>query len=193
MTLEQLTQAERSVLYSARSLARFRQVIFANVAAQYLALVGRKQAILNLENNIRLVEEQIEAQAIRDSRPTGIASEPLEKLPDGFQIPDELQGRLLYEEGWLKWRGPLTEEDETLLLSLSTDSSYLAAAEQLIVWKKQRANRPFPRPRPAGAGGAGGDCGVGDCVGIFSAAGAGFDGGECSFAFGNATTIDKDN
>ncbi len=137
--LEDLTQAERSVLYSARSVARFRQVIFTNIATQYLALVGRKQAILNVENNIRLVEEQIEAQAVRDSRPTGIASEPLEKLPDGFQIPDAFTGRLLYEEGWLKWHGPLTEADETLLLSLSDEPAYQAAADQLIAWKKQRA------------------------------------------------------
>ena len=137
--LEDLTQSERSVLYEARTVARFRQTIFADVATQYLSLVGRKQAILNVENNIRLVEEQIEAQAVRDSRPTGIASEPLEELPDGFQIPDELQGRLLYEEGWLKWRGPLTEADEAILKGLSDDPAYQAASEQLIAWKKQRA------------------------------------------------------
>ena len=140
VVLEPLTQAERSVLYSARSMARFRQTLFVSVSTSYLNLLLQKQLILNQINNIRQLEEQYEKQKAIDSRDPGFVTDKLENFPQLRElIPDDLKARFTYDDLWLKWTGPMTEEDEQRLLSLSDDPAYLAAIQQLIGLKNQDA------------------------------------------------------
>ena len=61
--LENLTQAERNLLYQVRTFARFRRQMYADVSAGYLSLLTQKQSIRNAESNIEslktnLVEHQ---------------------------------------------------------------------------------------------------------------------------------------
>jgi hypothetical protein len=141
VALEPLTQAERSVLYSVRSLARFRQTLFVQISASYLNLLQQRQIILNQINNIRQLQEQYEKQKALDSR---IAREVTERLENFAQlndlIPDDLESRFSYDgRQWLKWRGPMTEADQERLLSLSDDAAYIAAVKDLIDLKNKDA------------------------------------------------------
>ena len=77
VVLEPLTQAERSVLYSARTMARFRQTLFVGVSTSYLNLLLQRQLILNQMNNIRQLEEQYEKQKAIDSRTPGFVSDKI--------------------------------------------------------------------------------------------------------------------
>jgi len=138
VVLEPLTQAERDVLYNARSMARFRQTLFVGVSTSYLNLLLQRQLILNQLNNIRQLEEQYEKQKALDSRIPGFVTEKLENFPQLRQlIPDDLKARFTYDDLWLKWDGPMSEEDEQRLLSLSDSDFYRAAIQQLIGWKNQ--------------------------------------------------------
>ena len=137
VVLEPLTQAERSVLYSARSMARFRQTLFVGVSTSYLSLLLQRQLILNQINNIRQLEEQYEKQKALDSRIPRVVHERLENFE--LVIPDDLKARFKYDRLWMEWAGPMTEEDEQRLLSLSDDAAYRAAIQQLIGWKNQDA------------------------------------------------------
>lgn len=61
--LENLTQAERNLLYQVRTFARFRRQMYADVSAGYLSLLTQKQSIRNAQSNIEslktnLVEHQ---------------------------------------------------------------------------------------------------------------------------------------
>ncbi|MCA9051292.1 MAG: hypothetical protein KDA89_21290, partial [Planctomycetaceae bacterium] len=119
VVLAALTQAERNVLYQARTLARFRQILFTNITTAYLNLLQQQQTIVNNENNIRQIEEQIEAQQAIDNRVPSIVSEPLDALPEGFEIPDDLADHLSFRDGFLKWTGQLTDEQAERLESLT--------------------------------------------------------------------------
>jgi len=137
VVLENLTQAERSVLYAARTLARFRQILFTQVTVSYLSILQQRQSILNSESNIRQLEEQLEAQLVKDSYvPQGVAA-ALEGLQD-LPIPPELEEKLSYDGNWLKWRGDMSEAEEQSLLTLSQDREYQDAAQELIDFKKQQ-------------------------------------------------------
>ncbi|MEI7698689.1 MAG: TolC family protein [Planctomycetia bacterium] len=137
IALESLTQSERSVLYDVRTLARFRQSLFTQITAGYLNLLLQRQNILNTENNIRLLEEQLEAQQVRDTRVPGVVNAALDNFQN-LQIPADLQGQLSYDGNWLKWRGDLTDAQERQVLSLSADVDYQSAAMELIDFKKQQ-------------------------------------------------------
>ena len=137
VALEPLTQAERSVLYNARALARFRQTLFVNVSASYLSLLLQRQLILNQINNIRQLLEQYEKQKAIDSRIPRVVHEKLEDFE--LVIPDDLKSRFKYDRLWLEWAGPMTDEDEKRLLSLSDHDAYQVAIQQLIGWKNQDA------------------------------------------------------
>lgn len=135
IALEPLTQAERNVLYAARVLARFRQTLFVDVAADYLQLLQTQQGILNTENNIRQLRMQLEASLAQDAYRPNVIKAPLAALPDGFQIPPELEGRLGFDpDGALIWRGPMTQEDEQLLLSLSDNVQYRGVIQDIITF-----------------------------------------------------------
>ena len=51
--LENLTQAERDLLYQVRDFARFRRQFYVNITESYLGLLTQNQAIRNTENNVQ--------------------------------------------------------------------------------------------------------------------------------------------
>lgn len=139
VALEPLTQAERSVLYNARTLARYRQTLFVQVCSSYLSLLQQRQIIFNAINNIRQLEEQYEKQKALDSRLPGVVHEKLENLQQDLIIPDDLKDSFKYDGLWLEWSGPLSEQDQARLLSLSDDEAYQNSVQGLIALKTQDA------------------------------------------------------
>ncbi len=139
IALEPLTQAEREVLYDARTVARFRQTLFVQVSVAYLSLLQQRQIILNQINNIRQLEEQYEKQKAIDSRIAGVVHEKLENFLQELVIPDDLKSHFKYDGLWLEWSGPLSVEDQQRILSLSNDEAYTAAVQDLIGLKNQDA------------------------------------------------------
>ncbi len=139
IALEPLTQAERNVLYDARTVARFRQTLFVQVSVAYLSLLQQRQIILNQINNIRQLEEQYEKQKALDSRIAGVVHEKLENFLQVLVIPDDLKSHFKYDGLWLEWSGPLSVEDQQRILSLSNDEAYTAAVQELIGLKNQDA------------------------------------------------------
>ncbi|MCA9035204.1 MAG: TolC family protein [Planctomycetaceae bacterium] len=136
IALEPLTQAERNVLYQARTLARFRQTLFTSVAQSYLGLLQQKQNILNTENNLRQLREQLDAQEAQDSRKPNLLPEMLPQMPDDFEIPESLQGNLRYDGRTLTWTGEMTDAQEQELLALTDNEAYQAAVQQIIAYKQ---------------------------------------------------------
>jgi len=135
IALEPLTQAERNVLYAARTLARFRQTFFVDVAAEYLGLLAQYQSVLNSENNIRQIEIQLSSQEAIDAYRPQVIKAPLPELPENFVIPESLEGRLVFDDtGVLAWYGPMSEEDELLIVGLSTDPQYLGVVQDIITF-----------------------------------------------------------
>ena len=140
IVLEDLTQAERDVLYATRSLARFRKEFFTEIVAGrgtgggYLGLLLLRQNILNQEGNIRRLEEQTEIQRVLASQKPEEIGEELEVFPAGAKIPPELVGKLRFDEvqRLLFWRGEMSEAHESLLLGMSDDAAFQLAAKELI-------------------------------------------------------------
>ncbi|NOX52979.1 MAG: hypothetical protein GXP27_00790, partial [Planctomycetes bacterium] len=135
IVMENLTQAERDVLYETRSLARFRKEFFTNIVAGgqsggFLGLLLQRQNILNQEGNLRRLEEQTEIQRVLASQRPQEISERLEALPPGLAFPPDLAKKLRYEaqQQLLFWRGEMTEEEERKLLALSDDPAFRKAA-----------------------------------------------------------------
>ena len=137
IALEPLTQAERQVLYDARTLARFRQTLFVSVSTSYLLLLQQRQTIINQINNIRQSEEQLEKQKAQDSYIPGLVTEKLEDFLDVLEIPEDLKNHFTYDGLFLKWIGPMTLDDQRRLRGISDDEAYQAAIQQLIAWKTQ--------------------------------------------------------
>ena len=138
--MESLTQSERDLLYEVRDMARFRQTLFVDVAADYLTLQQQAQLIRNQLDNIKRLEEQIKiGQANDQSRPLVVYAD-LRELPPNFVIPQALVGKLAYKNRLL-WRDSnITEEEKELLLGISDDNRYQAAARELIGWRDQKTS-----------------------------------------------------
>ena len=134
IVLEVLTQADRNVLYAARDLARFRQILFTGVTSEYLLILQQLQAIRNLESNIRQLEDQIEIREAADRFAPTVVRSDLLKFPDDVEIPESLRGRLTYDNitRTLNWTGDTTPDDRAAILSVSDDPDYQSAAAQLI-------------------------------------------------------------
>lgn len=139
IALEPLTQAERNVLYSARTLARFRQTLFSQVTSSYLNLLQLRQGILNAENNIRQLEDQLEAQAARDSYIYKLVSVDRGGFVEELVVPDGLRGKLRSDENFIMWIGPMADEDETAIFEISDDPEFQAAAQILVQLARQQA------------------------------------------------------
>ncbi len=137
IVLEALTQTERNVLYAARVLARYRQTLFTQVTVAYLDLLRQRQGILNTISNIHQLEEQLEAQQVKDTRVPGVVSASLDGFK-GLVVPPALQGKFSYDGEWLKWQGDMTDDEGDQLLAISDDLDYKAKAQELIDFKKQQ-------------------------------------------------------
>ncbi|MCA9065765.1 MAG: hypothetical protein KDA96_22005, partial [Planctomycetaceae bacterium] len=138
IALEPLTQAERNVLYEARSLARYRQTLFAQVATQYLNLLQQRQNVLNTENNIRQREEQLEAQRVVNERDYLALSTPLAVFPG--EIPETLADSLKYDGQSLTFNGLITDEIEQQMFAVSDDAAYQGAVAELIAQQRSPYN-----------------------------------------------------
>ncbi|MEZ6134691.1 MAG: TolC family protein [Pirellulaceae bacterium] len=57
--LEDLTQAERNLLYSVRDFARFRRLFYVDVSTSYLNLLTQLQAIRNLQTNVENLRQNL--------------------------------------------------------------------------------------------------------------------------------------
>lgn len=138
--MEQLTLAERDLLYQIRILARFRQTLFTSIASDYLAILRQQQNIINQQNNIRQLEEQIEVGQAADNRTPRQVVEPLLRFPEGVEIPESIRLYFKYDEDLkvLKWVGSLSAEQKEVLLNLSEDELYQTAVQQLIRWKETK-------------------------------------------------------
>lgn len=140
VVLEELTQTERNLLYEVRDVARFRQTLFTRVASDYLRLQQQAQLIRNQEDNIKRLEEQIKVGQAEDQSQRSVVNADLRELPENFEIPEALEGKLVYKNR-LQWYGPtISEEEKELLLSLSDDTRYQSAAKELIRFRTLQAN-----------------------------------------------------
>ena len=141
VVLESLTQAERDLLYEVRDVARFRQTLFTDVATDFLTLQQQAQLIRNQLDNIKRLQEQIKIGQSEDQAPRSTVKADLRELPAGFTIPDELSGKLAYNIDELVWTGrTISQQEQDLLLGLSADNRYQAAARELIRFRTLQAN-----------------------------------------------------
>lgn len=134
VVLENLTQTERDVLYTARDLARFRKDFFTGVVSSFLGLLQQSQRVTNQQGNIVQLEQQLALlRALASQRPQEIP-EPLESLPPGLEFPDILADQLRYEpeDQVLIWSGPMSDEQARALAELSDDPAFRATANELI-------------------------------------------------------------
>lgn len=145
--LESLTQAERDLLYQLRTLARFRKTLFTRTVSGgagggYLGLLTQLQSIRNQEYNIKQLERQVTELRALAEQPPGALDEELEKLPEGFAIPEELSEKLFYDRRAkrLIWFGNMTKPQAQMLMSLSDDEDYLRAASALAQLLRREAN-----------------------------------------------------
>ncbi len=136
--MENLTQAERTLLYQARTLSRFRQSLFTNVVSDtsgsYLNLIQQTQVIRNQEGNIERLKNQVAILQSNASQKGNISRAELAALPEGLVIPDLLKAQLVYDPGnqQLLWRGRITPEQQTALENLSADIKFRIAVQELI-------------------------------------------------------------
>ena len=139
IALEDLTQAERDLLYAVRSLARYRKILFVQTVAGgqtggYLGLLTQIQGIRNQQYNIRQLERQVREQRANAAIPPGTTETLLDRLPPGLQFPPDLQAKLRYDPDRriLIWSGSMTPEQATLLSGLSDDLSWQVSTRELI-------------------------------------------------------------
>lgn len=137
--LENLTQAERDVLYSARSLARFRRVFFENTVAGsggtgFLSVLAQFQSVQNQTSNVARIESQLEyAKTLAARRPDRM-HQALEQLPANLVFPESISDQIRYvaESKQLQWIGELSPQQEEILLGLSDDPDFRLAAMELV-------------------------------------------------------------
>lgn len=145
IALENLTQAERNLLYSVRTLARFRKEFFTAViggSSGILPVLEQRQTVLNNQDNIRRNVEQLEVLTVLASQLSIEYYEELEALPQNIQLPPNtetdnlpptVQGRLKYNpvEKRLYWRGRMAPPQLQTLLGLSPNPAWQRAVRSL--------------------------------------------------------------
>ncbi|RLS56702.1 MAG: hypothetical protein DWH91_06080 [Planctomycetota bacterium] len=122
VVMENLTQAERDLLYQTRSLARFRQSLFTNIVSDgsgsYLSLIQQIQGIRNQEENIERLKRQVAQLQSNSGQKGKFASADLDKWLPGVAIPQPLELSLVYNDKrkLLLWVGPMSAEEEAQVL-----------------------------------------------------------------------------
>ncbi|GAB4146583.1 MAG: hypothetical protein Tsb009_19360 [Planctomycetaceae bacterium] len=137
IALENLTQAERTLLYSVRDLARFRKVFFTNVVGGpngFLSVLRQRQVVSNERDNIRRVLEQLALLKVLSSQRTITFYEDLPALPAGLTFPPNVAGQIRYDplEKRLYFRGAMSANQQRTLLGLSQDPAYQKAIQSII-------------------------------------------------------------
>lgn len=137
VVLNNLTQAERDVLYQTRILARFRKIFFTDTVGGgdgFLQLLQQLQVIYNERGNIKRLERQVEILRATSSQKIKLQQERLEELPDNWVIPPALADKMEYddESRMLSWRGEMSNEQEKMALAMSDADAYQATINELI-------------------------------------------------------------
>ena len=135
IALEGLTQAERDLLYSVRSLSRFRKELFVNtVGGGYLGLLTQIQGIRNQKFNIVQLERQVRALRALASKPPAMTDSDLEIMPADIVIPQELQGRFRHDADRKKlfWFKAMSQQEADALSALSDDPAWKRSTRDLI-------------------------------------------------------------
>ena len=139
IALENLTQAERDLLYQTRTLARFRQTLFTNVVSDgtgsYLNLLSQTQQIRNQEQNIVRLKRQVTSLQSNASQKGNIVRAELAAMPDDVEIPELIKAKLVYDPDrqMLLWMDNVMTPDELKALDGLTSDPQLRAAIQEIV------------------------------------------------------------
>jgi outer membrane protein TolC len=92
VTLENLTQAERSMVYGIREFVRFRKTLSVDVAKDYYNLLQRKDAVDNAGNNYENLKTELER-----ARLLAMAG----RLPE-FQVDQTEQDELSARDRWIR-------------------------------------------------------------------------------------------
>jgi len=147
VVLENLTEAERQLLYQVRDLARFRQQFFTDVVGAtgtgYLGLLLQLQGIRNQQGNIQRLQQQLlELREVTSQRSERFR-ETLAELPEDLapavpdaeaSFPPVFGDQLSYngQQQILMWIGDMTPEQEEALLTLSEDPAFAQAARNIV-------------------------------------------------------------
>ncbi len=138
VAMENLTQVERTLLYQARNLSRFRQILFTNIVSDtpgsYLNLIQQIQVIRNQQQNIERIKNQVAILQSNAGQKGSVARAGLTALPADVVIPEPLKAYLEYDadDQQLLWRGRITPEQQAALLALSPDKKFQIAVQELI-------------------------------------------------------------
>ena len=145
VVMENLTQSERNLLYQARTLSRFRQLLFTNVVSDgtgsFLNQIQQIQVIRNQEQNIERLKNQVTLLQANASQKSSIVRADLKAMPEGLVIPDVLHGKLRFDADnfELNWfDSKMTPEEEAALIELvqgpniPANSQFPSAAKELI-------------------------------------------------------------
>jgi outer membrane protein TolC len=92
VTLENLTQAERNMVYEIRDFVRFRKTLSVSVAKDYYNLLQRNDAVNNAWNNYENLKDELER-----SRLLAMAG----RLPE-FQVDQTEQDELRARDRWIR-------------------------------------------------------------------------------------------
>jgi hypothetical protein len=136
VVLENLTQQERQVLYSVRTLARFRKIFFSDTVINgpgggFLGLLRQYQQVRNQKDNIQALIVQVERLRALNSAKPQVFTQRVEPFPLDLNPPPEFAGQLILNPAKLEigWRGPMSAEVRNQLLTLSTSGAWRDAVE----------------------------------------------------------------
>lgn len=120
---EELTQAERNVLYQIRSFSRFRKNFVVSIISAYYGVLSQRDGVANAENNYQRVAEtrdRLEAEAAAGRKPP-------------FEVDQAEQNLLRARDGVVRARQSYEQElDEfKLRLSLPTDAQVVLDQNEL--------------------------------------------------------------
>lgn len=139
LVLENLTRAERQVLYDVRTLARFRRIFFADVVANgpgagYLGQLRTLQQIANLRENIENQRLTLDRLRQQNSTQSTNIEDLMEAWPEGLVLPADLEPLLVYHPDAKKlvWQSPrMTDAEFDRLHSLTTNPDWRRAIRNL--------------------------------------------------------------
>ncbi|ADG69297.1 Outer membrane protein-like protein [Planctopirus limnophila DSM 3776] len=134
VVMENLTQQERQVLYSVRTLARYRKIFFSDTVINgpgggFLGLLRQYQQVRNQKDNIQALIVQVERLRALNSAKPQVFLQRVEPFPVDLNPPAEFAAQLVLNPARLEvgWRGPMTAEMRDRLMALSTSTAWREA------------------------------------------------------------------
>jgi outer membrane protein TolC len=92
VTLENLTQAERDMVYAIRNFVRFRKTLSVDIAKDYYNLLQQKDAVQNARNNYENLEDELDRARLMAQAG---------RLPE-FQVDQTEQDELRARDRWIQ-------------------------------------------------------------------------------------------